>query len=205
VWFEYTLDCAQLAKERGLYTAYVTNGYLTSSALDMIGPYLDAFRVDIKGFSDRCYRRLAKVSRWRDVLEVTKRARHNWGMHVEVVTNVIPGLNDDDQLQQIAEWIRDSLGADTPWHVTAFHPDALLTDVPQTSSATLILARQAGMAAGLHFVYTGNVRGTGGEHTYCPGCGRAVVERDGYQIRVIGVAKGGRCANCSTDLNMRGV
>jgi len=106
IWFEYTLDSAKLAKENNLYTVYVTNGYLTPEALDTIGPYLDAWRVDIKGFTDSFYRELAKVRRWRGILEVAKRAKDKWNMHVEVVTNIIPTMNDDDQqLESIASWI----------------------------------------------------------------------------------------------------
>jgi len=93
VWFEYTLDSAKLAKKEGLYTVYVTNGYITPEALDLLGPYLDAWRVDIKGFNDEFYKGLAKVAGWRGILEVTKRAKEKWGMHVEVVTNIIPGMN----------------------------------------------------------------------------------------------------------------
>ena len=93
IWFEYTLDSAKLAKEKGLYTAYVTNGYSTIEALDTIGPYLDAWRVDIKGFSDKLYKKLARVSKWRGILEVASRAKHKWQMHLEVVTNIIPALN----------------------------------------------------------------------------------------------------------------
>ncbi len=97
IWFEYTLDSAKLAKDNNLYTVYVTNGYLSPEAMDTIGPYLDAWRVDIKGFSDSFYRELAKVPHWREILEVTKRAKAKWNMHVEVVTNIIPTMNDDDQ------------------------------------------------------------------------------------------------------------
>jgi pyruvate formate lyase activating enzyme len=96
VWFEYTLDCAKLAKENNLYTVYVTNGYITPEALDFIGPYLDAWRVDIKGFSDSFYRKLAKVNNWREILNITRRAKDKWQMHVEVVTNIIPTMNDDN-------------------------------------------------------------------------------------------------------------
>jgi len=90
IWFEYTLDSAKLAKENNLYTVYVTNGYATTEALDMIGPWLDAWRVDIKGFTDGFYRQLAKVPRWREILDVARRAKEKWGMHVEVVTNIVP-------------------------------------------------------------------------------------------------------------------
>jgi len=101
----------------------VTNGYLTPEALDLIGPYLDAWRVDIKGFSDELYQNLAKISNWRGILEVAQRAKKKWHMHVEVVTNIIPTMNDDDaQLTGIAGWIAKELGEQTPWHVTRFHP-----------------------------------------------------------------------------------
>jgi len=90
IWFEYTLDSAKLAKDSGLYTAYVTNGFLTPEALDTIGPYLDAWRVDVKGFSDALYQKLARINRWRGILEVAQRAKDKWKMHVEVVTNIIP-------------------------------------------------------------------------------------------------------------------
>ncbi|TET48040.1 MAG: radical SAM protein, partial [Dehalococcoidia bacterium] len=111
IWFEYTFDSARLAKQNGLYTVYVTNGYITPEALDTIGPYLDAWRVDIKGFSDAFYRDLARIANWRGILEVAKRAKEKWQMHVEVVTNIIPTMNDDDtQLEGIARWIKDELG-----------------------------------------------------------------------------------------------
>ncbi len=138
VWFEYTLDSARLAKEKGLYTVYVTNGYATQEALDMIGPYLDAWRVDVKGFSDKFYRDLAKVFHWRELLKTSARAKQKWNMHVEVVTNVIPGMNDDDgQLRGIATWIRDELGELTPWHLTRFYPNHNLQGYPATPVQTL--------------------------------------------------------------------
>ncbi|MFC1937646.1 radical SAM protein, partial [Chloroflexota bacterium] len=106
IWFEYTFDSARLAKENGLYTVYVTNGYTTPEALDTIGPYLDAWRVDVKGFTDSFYQKLSRVHNWRGILEVAERAKHKWNMHVEVVTNIIPTMNDDDQqLEGIAKWI----------------------------------------------------------------------------------------------------
>lgn len=205
VWFEYTLDTAKLAKAKGMYTAYVTNGYVTPEALDAIGKYLDAFRVDFKGFNPDLYWRLAKVARWDGLLEVARLAKQRWSMHVEVVTNVIPTFNDDDgQLSGIARWIHANLGPETPWHVTAFHPDAMLRDVPATPVATLLRARQLGVAAGLRFVYIGNVSGTGAEDTRCNECGLVAIERHGYLVRKSAVAAGGRCERCGADLNIRG-
>ena len=203
IWFEYTLDSAKLAKENNLYTVYVTNGYLSAEALDTIGPYLDAWRVDIKGFSDFLYRDLAKVPRWREILEVTKRAKAEWDMHVEVVTNIIPTMNDDDQqLEGIAHWIRDELGELTPWHVTRFYPYHQMTHLPPTPVSTLERAYDIGQKAGLKFIYTGNVPGHRSENTICYACGKLIVERFGYRTRVVGL-EGSRCRFCGAELNFR--
>ncbi len=203
IWFEYTLDSAKLAKENNLYTVYVTNGYLTPEALDTIGPYLDAWRVDIKGFSDSFYRELVKVSGWRGILEVTQRAKAKWNMHVEVITNIIPTMNDDDQqLEGIANWIRDELGELTPWHVTRFYPHHHMMNLPPTPVSTLEHAYDIGQKAGLKFIYTGNVPGHQSENTTCYSCGKLIVQRFGYQTKVLGL-KDSKCKFCGAELNFR--
>lgn len=204
VWFEYTLDSAKLAKANNLYTVYVTNGYLTAEALDLIGPYLDGWRVDLKGFSDSLFRKLAKVSRWRGILDVTKRAKEKWAMHIEVITNIIPTMNDDEaQLEGIATWIRDNLGELTPWHVTKFYPHYEMLHLPPTPSSTLEQACDIGHRVGLRFVYVGNMPGHSGENTICYSCGKLLVERVGYQVRFLGV-DGSKCRFCGAELNIRG-
>jgi len=209
IWLEYTLDCARLAHERGLYTVYVTNGYITPEGLDVIGPHLDAYRVDIKGFSDDTYFKLARLPRGkglRGILEVVVRAQQKWGMHIEVVTNLIPGLNDSEaELQALAEWLRDHLGPQTPWHITRFFPQAHLTDRPPTPLASLRRAREIGLAAGLQFVYLGNVADEEGSSTRCPRCGTVAIQRHGYSTQLVGVAPGGFCRACGATLNLRGV
>ena len=203
IWFEYTLDSAKLAKENNLYTVYVTNGYLTPEALDAIGPFLDAWRVDVKGFSDDLYRRLAKVSLWRGILEVTQRAAQKWGMHVEVVTNIIPTMNDDEgQLRGIAKWIGDELGKLTPWHVTRFYPQYQMGHLPPTPIASLEKALTIGQEEGLHFVYAGNVPGHNRENTICYSCGKLVMRRIGYETEIIGL-DGSICKFCHADMNVR--
>jgi len=175
------LDSARLAKENNLYTVYVTNGYATPEALDTIGPWLDAWRVDIKGFTDGFYRQLAKIPHWQGILDVARRAKEKWDMHVEVVTNIIPTMNDDEeQLRNIATWIRDNLGELTPWHVTRFHPLHEFTHLSATPIATLERAYEIGQEAGLKFVYLGNVPGHKYENTVCYSCGKKVVNRIGY-------------------------
>ncbi|RLC72403.1 MAG: AmmeMemoRadiSam system radical SAM enzyme [Chloroflexi bacterium] len=203
IWFEYTLDSAKLAKESNLYTVYVTNGYITAEALDMIGPYLEGYCVDVKGFTDGFHQELARLSHWRGILEVTERAKEKWGMHVEVVTNIIPTMNDDEeQLEGIATWIRDRLGELTPWHVTRFYPQHELLHLPPTPISTLERAWAIGKRVGLRFVYTGNVPGHSHENTICYSCGNLVMGRMGYQIDIIGV-EGSKCHFCGADLNLR--
>ena len=203
IWLEYALDSAKLAKEQGLYTVYVTNGYATPEGLDAIGPWLDAWRVDVKGFSDGFYRQLAGVSHWRGILDVTARAKEKWGMHVEVATNIIPTMNDDDeQLRGIAGWIRDVLGELTPWHVTRFHPLYEFTHLRATPLSTLERAYGIGKEAGLRFVYLGNVPGHEHESTVCYACGKTVVHRIGYDTSVVGL-DGSRCRFCGVDLGFR--
>lgn len=203
MWFEYTLDSAKLAKEGDLYTVYVTNGYLTPEALDTIGPYLDAWRVDIKGFSDALYRNLAKIYRWQGILEVTKRAKIKWGMHIEVVTNIIPTMNDDDeQLAGIARWILDNLGELTPWHVTGFVPRYELGYLPPTPVSTLEHAYQIGQRMGLKFIYLGNVPGHQSESTTCYKCHRSIVTRFGYHSKIEGLSNS-KCRFCGAELNFR--
>lgn len=203
IWFEYTLDSARLAKEAGLYTVYVTNGFMTPEALDTIGPYLDAWRVDIKGFSDTLYHRLARVSNWRGILEVASRALHKWSMHVEVVTNVIPTLNDSpSELRTIAGWIKEELGEMTPWHVTRFYPQYKMAHLPPTPVGSLEMAYNIGKEAGLKFVYTGNVPGHEMENTYCYSCGKLVVKREGYTTTILGL-NGSKCRYCGAELYFR--
>ncbi|MDD4860017.1 MAG: AmmeMemoRadiSam system radical SAM enzyme [Dehalococcoidales bacterium] len=203
VWLEYTLDCARLAKEKGLYTVYVTNGYASPEALDAIGPYLDAWRVDLKGFSDKFYKEIAKVPHWREILEVTKRAKDKWHMHVEIVTNIIPTMNDDnEQLEGIARWIHDELGELTPWHVTRFYPQHRLKHLPPTPLATIERACDIGKKAGLKFIYAGNVPGHRSESTICYSCGKTSVQRNGYETSVVGL-NGSKCKYCGAELNFR--
>jgi pyruvate formate lyase activating enzyme len=203
IWFEYTLDSAKLAKQNGLLTNYVTNGFITSEALDLIGPYLDAFRVDIKGFSKKFYKRMCHVNDFTGILEVTKRAKEKWGMWVEIITNIIPGYNDDEaQLKGIASWIKNDLGEFTPWHVTQFVPHLELSNVPATPVSTLEKAREIGLREGLKYVYLGNVWGHPAENTYCYNCQKLLIERRGFYISQNNI-ENGKCSYCGTVMQRR--
>ena len=160
IWFEYTLDCAKLAKAAGLYTVYVTNGYINPEPLEMILPYLDAYRLDLKGFNKEFYFKLAKIRDFSPVLAAGILAKKKWGKHVEIITLVIPTMNDDEkQLNDLAAWIAANLGPETPWHVNRFSPYLEFSHLPATPLETLERARAIGQKAGLKYVYIGNVPG----------------------------------------------
>jgi len=196
LWFEYTLDAAKIAKNYGIYTNYVTNGYITEEAFDMIAPFLDVYRVDIKGFSERTYTRIGHIEEFQGILEITKKAK-GYGMHVEVVTNVIPGFNDSEtELRGIASWIKNDLGVEVPWHVTRFYPYLKLSHLSPTPVSCLEKAWSIGKEAGLWYVYLGNVPGHRWENTYCHECGELLIERYVFEI-VRNKIKDSRCPECN--------
>jgi pyruvate formate lyase activating enzyme len=201
---EFVRDTAEEAHRHGLFTVMVTNGYITEAGLDFLGEAIDVWRVDVKGFSDEAVHTLCKVRFGSVVREMAERAKKKWGMHVEVVTNVVPTINDsDEELTGIAEWIACSLGTETPWHVTRFMPYLEFSDLEPTPIETLRRAREIGRKAGLRYVYLGNVAEPDGEDTRCPECGALAIERRGYVTDVCGLAEGA-CASCGCDLGVVG-
>ena len=202
IWAEYVRDCGNAAHERGLYSVMVTNGFVTEAGLDYMAPAVDVWRVDVKGMTDEAYRTLCRVPSVAPVLAGAERALHVHKMHVEVVTNIVPGINDDeDQLRSLAAWIAGSLGPDIPWHVTRFFPYLEFSHVPPTPMATLRRARRIGLEAGLRFVFLGNAATEDGEDTVCPACGETVVRRDGFRVRSDGTS-GGACPKCGEPLGI---
>jgi pyruvate formate lyase activating enzyme len=198
LWLEYILDTAPLARQVGLFTNIVTNGALTSEAVDALGPHLDVYRVDVKGFKPQTYERLAHLKEAGAIRAAAVRARRHWGMWVEAVTNIIPGINDDDDtLQGIAAWLTHDLGRNTPWHLTRFHPAYHLQDLPSTPVNRLEAAYELARAAGVRFSYLGNVPGHPWENTFCPGCGREVITRHIFSVTATRLT-GGVCEHCGT-------
>lgn len=194
IFFEYALDTARLAREAGLRNVFVSNGYITSEALETIAPVLDAANIDLKGFSESFYRDYvhARLSEVLDSLVEYRRL----GIWLEITTLIIPGLNDaDSELKGIADFICANLGADTPWHVSQFYPTYQLLDRQRTPVSTLVKAREIGLAAGLHHVYVGNAPGTGGENTWCPSCHALLIERHGFAISS-NTIQNGACGQC---------
>jgi len=191
---EWSLDVFRLACERGLYNTYVTNGYMTPEALSLlIEAGLDAMNVDVKGDAD-AVRKFCKAIDVEKVWAIC-RAAHAGGVHLEITTLVIPGVNDADAtLRGIAQRIVADLGADVPWHITGYHP-AYRFAAPPTPVRTLERAWQIGKAAGLEFVYTGNVPGHRHQNTYCPACGALLIERSGFDV-LLNVIRDGQCPKC---------
>ncbi|MDW7731951.1 MAG: AmmeMemoRadiSam system radical SAM enzyme [Methanolobus sp.] len=201
IWFEYTYDCAKLAKEAGLATIYVTNGYITPEALRMIAPYLDAYRVDIKAFNDEFYRKIASA-KLKPVLESTALAKE-LGMHIEVVNLIIPTLNDDPgEIREMVKWIHEKLGPDTPIHFTRFHPYYQLTDVPSTPLETLEKAYDIAREEGMHYVYLGNVMGTEKENTFCPSCDELLIKRGAFDTLACMISEDKKCPGCGETINV---
>ncbi len=201
IWYEYTYDSAKLAKEAGLATVYVTNGYITPEALRHIAPYLDAFRVDIKAFTEEFYHEIAGA-KLQPVLNSAKLARE-LGMHVEVVYLVIPTRNDSrEELEGISAWIHENLGENTPVHFTRFHPYYQLQNLPSTPVETLEIAHEIATEAGLKYVYIGNVFGHTYEDTFCPNCKRMLIKRGGFDVKENHITSEKKCEYCGESISI---
>lgn len=197
VFVEQVYNAAGKAKARGIKTVLVSNGFMSPEFLQALGPRIDAANIDLKAFSEDFYRHYCK-GRLAPVLE-SLRLIKKMGWHLEVTTLLIPGVNDSDQESgEIAKFIRDELGADTPWHVSAFHGAADMINHPSTPAETLERVWRLGKSAGLDFVYTGNIPGAVGESTFCPGCGAVLIERRGYRVNV--KSKNGKCPGCGRQI-----
>jgi pyruvate formate lyase activating enzyme len=193
---EWAVEIFRLAKRHGLKTAYISNGNGTPQVIEYLKPWVDLYKVDLKGFNDANYRKLGgMLQNVLDTITLLVEKRF-W---VEIVTLVIPGFNDSDaELTQIAEFLA-SVSLDLPWHVTAFHQDYKMRDRANTVASTLLRAAEIGRRAGLRYVYAGNLPGRVGtyENTYCPSCRSLLIERYGYTI-LKNVLKDGACPNCHT-------
>jgi pyruvate formate lyase activating enzyme len=193
---EWGVAVFKVAKAAGLMTGFVSNGNATPQVLEYIRPWTDLYKVDLKSFNDREYRQLG--GRIQPILDSIRRI-YSLGFWLEIVTLVVPGLNDSaEELKEIAEFIV-SVSCDIPWHVTAFHEDYKMIDRSSTPVETLLRAAEIGRTAGLRYIYPGNLPGMVGdlENTRCPNCCETLVERRGF--RVLGnKLKNGACPRCAT-------
>ncbi len=198
VFAEYAMDCARAARARGLATVAVTAGFIAPAARSDFFSVMDAANVDLKAFTQRFYRGLC-LGDLAPVLDTLRWLRRESRVWLEITNLVIPGHNDaEDEIARMCEWIVRHLGPEVPLHFTAFHPAFAMLDTPRTPPATLARARRRARAAGLRYVYTGNVRDREGQSTWCPDCGALLIEHDGYEIGAWNLAPGGRCRACGT-------
>lgn len=198
IYFEYALDIARLATRAGLKNIFVTNGYMTEEALRTIHPDLHGANVDLKSFTEDFYQKRcgARLSGVLHSLKVMKEL----GIWIEITTLIIPGLNDsEEELRQIAGFIA-SLGQETPWHVSRFHPRYKMQDLPPTSPGLLEQARRIGKESGLRYVYTGNIPGDDGEDTFCYHCGKRLVDRFGFQVLQYQIREK-KCFHCGSPID----
>jgi len=170
----------------------------------MLAPYIDAANVDIKSLNNDFYRKLIFVPSVQPVLDATKYMKEH-GIHVETTNLKITGYNDDiEETRKLARWIVENLGDDTPLHITRFHPDYKMLDVPSTPLKVLTKSREVAMEEGLKYVFTGNVLGDPGEHTYCPSCGKPVIKRFGFDITEWNLTDDNRCKFCGAKVDVIG-
>lgn len=203
IFYEYAFDIARLAKKRGIYNNFVTNGYIEEEPLKAIKPFLDGANIDLKGFSEDFYKRVCAADLSK-VVETIKTYRA-LGIWIELTTLVIPGYNDrEEEFRSIARFIKNDLGVETPWHVSAFYPTYKLLDAIRTPAETLVRARQIGLDEGLRYVYVGNIPGLEGEHTYCYSCKNAVIKRYGFSIDAY-LIKDGACSFCGAVIDGIGI
>jgi pyruvate formate lyase activating enzyme len=194
---EWAVAVFREAKAAGLATGFVSNGNATPEVLEYIRPWVDLYKVDLKSFDDRRYHELG--GRLGPILDSIGRI-HKLGYWLEVVTLVVPGFNDSDaELKAIAGFLAN-ISLDVPWHVTAFHQDYKMPGPDNTPPETLIRAAGIGRAAGLRYVYAGNLPGdtAGLENTRCPGCAGLLIERRGFRVARNRISAGGKCPDCGT-------
>lgn len=191
IFGEYVLDIAGLARKAGLKTVMVTNGYITAEAIADIYPSIDAANIDLKSFNADFYRKRCQAE-LTPVLDAILAIQKS-GTFIELTTLLIPGLNDDDaELQRLCSWIFERLGSDTPVHFSAFHPAYKMNDRPRTAKAILDRARRIATATGLHYVYEGNILTNTESDTFCPACGKVLIERN-WHTQVTKSLQGDHC------------
>ncbi|HUJ84127.1 MAG TPA: AmmeMemoRadiSam system radical SAM enzyme [Candidatus Acidoferrales bacterium] len=205
IFMEYAYDTAKLAREAGLFNTFVTNGYMTPEAVRTIAPYLDAATVDFKGGGDPdFYKSVMAVPNVEHIYETLKELKLG-GVHIEITNLVVPKIGDSmGKILEMATWIKNYLGADTPFHLLRFHPDYKLTTVPATSIPDMEKAYMTAKHAGLNYVYLGNVTGHASEDTYCPNCNEAIIRRNGFDITQWKLTSDMRCPVCGQAIPIKG-
>jgi pyruvate formate lyase activating enzyme len=208
IWGEYVIDICQAAREAGIRTVMVTNGYVTREAFHDIYDHVDAANVDLKAFTEGFYGRVT-LTHLQPVLDTLTWLKQETNVWFEITNLIIPTLNDDPrEIRLLADWVLEHLGPDVPLHFTAFHPDFKLHDKPKTPPETLHTARRIALDAGLRYVYEGNIH-TDAAHTSCPGCCKILIRRSWHDV-LQNSLRDGACPSCGLKIpgrwtSLRGV
>jgi len=198
IFAEYAIDIAAACREQGVHTVAVTAGYIHAEPRREFFAAMDATNVDLKGFSEHFYKKLA-FAELAPILDTLEHVKHHTSTWLEITTLLIPGQNDsDDELQRLSRWCFEHLGPEVPLHFSAFHPDFKMQDIPATPPATLTRARQIARVAGMQSVYTGNVHDPAGATTSCATCQAVLMRRDWYQLLEYRITPAGACPDCLT-------
>ncbi len=199
VFGEYVVDIAQRAQQENLKTVMVTNGYINPQAAKDIYQYIDAANIDLKSFSKDFYKKECQ-GRLEAVLDAIQTIK-KMNTFIELTTLIIPELNDTDQeIKKIVQWVDQHLGRETPLHFSAFYPAHKMQDRGRTPKEVLDRACEIAQQAGIHYVYEGNVMADRYNHTYCPECGRLLIERHGFSVARHKLSEG-RC-ECGAEINI---
>jgi pyruvate formate lyase activating enzyme len=194
IWGEYVIDICKAAKDHGLKTVMVSNGYVTREAFHDIYDHIDAANIDLKAFTETFYGRIT-LTHLQPVLDTLQWLKNETSVWFEMTNLLIPTLNDGaEEIGKLSEWVMQHLGPDVPLHFTAFHPDFKLLDKPATPPETLHRARKIALDTGLHYVYEGNIF-SDGAHTGCPSCGELLIRRSWHNVLENNL-KNGRCPSC---------
>ncbi len=204
IFLEYAVDVAKACHDVGVKTVAVTAGYITDQARREFFNHIDAANVDLKGFTERFYKKLCSGELAR-VLDTLKYLKHETGVWFEITNLVIPGENDDPgEIDDMTNWVVENLGPDVPMHFSAFHPDWKMLDLPRTPKETLIACRDIALKNGVRHAYTGNVHHAEGASTYCHNCGDMAIGRDWYELSTWNLAfdgnYSGNCKSCGTPM-----
>ena len=205
IFFEYAYDTAVLAHKQGIFNTFVTNGYMTPEAVKTIAPVLDAATVDFKGAGEpEFYKKFAAVPSVEPIYESLREMKRQ-EIHVEITNLVVPRIGDSlDRIRELAGWVRDNLGVDTPFHLLRFHPNYQVTDIPYTPLKTLERDCDVAREVGLNYVYMGNVPGHRYENTYCPGCRELLVKRFSFDVVRWRLTGDMRCPECGERIAIKG-
>ncbi len=201
VYYEYLYDISAAAKENGMKTSIVSNGYINREPLLKLLTVLDAVKIDLKGFSEKFCSEVCSAS-LKPVLESLQTVK-NSKVWLEIVNLVIPTLNDDPKMiDEMCHWIKENLGAETPLHFTRFFPNYKLMHLYPSPVSTLEQAYDVAKKNGLRYVYVGNVPGHVHNSTFCPSCDQKVVHRTNFDVLEMNVMDG-KCKFCNSPIEGR--